>query len=97
MYKEKVDGMLEENRKLSSESTLINKNLDNSRSLIEMLEREKLRLEVELQRYTKQKMKSNIIEAELHQKKAMHQISETGINKMKNIYEGNKKTKSTMT
>lgn len=66
MYKEKVDGMLEENRKLSSESSLIHKNLDNSRSLIEMLEREKLRLEVELQRYTKQKMKSNIIEAELH-------------------------------
>ena len=42
-------------------------------------------------------MKSNIIEAELHQKKALHQLSENGVNKMKNIYNNNMKTKQTMT
>eukprot|EP00347_Sterkiella_histriomuscorum_P002492 403367942 len=97
MYKERVEGMLEENRKLQSEAQLMNKNLDNARGLIDMLEREKHRLEVELLRYTKQAMKSNIIEAELHQKKALHQISEAGISKMKKIYDNNMKTKQTMT
>lgn len=66
MYKDRVESMLEENRKLQSEGQLMNKNLENARGLIDMLEREKHRLEVELQRYTKQAMKSNIIEAELH-------------------------------
>lgn len=48
MYKERVEGMLEENRKLQSEGTILNKNLENARGLIDMLEREKYRLEVEL-------------------------------------------------
>ena len=42
-------------------------------------------------------MKSNIIEAELHQKKALQQISENSFNKMKAMYDDNKKTKSTLT
>ena len=66
MHKERVESMLEENRKLLSEAQLSSKNLENAKSLADMLEKEKHRLEGELQRYTSQQMKSNIIEAELH-------------------------------
>jgi hypothetical protein len=40
--------MLEDNRKLSSEVTTITRGMENSRGLIDMLEKEKLRLEKEL-------------------------------------------------
>jgi len=42
------------------------KQKESTQQLVGMLEREKKRLENELKRYTKQEMKSAIIEAELH-------------------------------
>jgi hypothetical protein len=42
-------------------------------------------------------MKSNVAEAEFQQKKAIQEISEDGVNKMRLIYEHNMKTKGTMT
>ena len=44
---------------------MINKNLE---SIIESHEREKQRLMLELKRFTKSKLKSNILEAELDRK-----------------------------
>ena len=48
MYKERVEAMMEDNRKLRSEALIINNNLDNQRGLIELFEKEKRRLEREL-------------------------------------------------
>lgn len=58
--------MREDVRKLNTEHMQMVKQKESTQQLVGMLEREKKRLENELKRYTKQEMKSAIIEAELH-------------------------------
>ena len=66
MFRERVESMQEENRKLASESILLTRGQENSKAFIDMLENEKLRLETELLRYSAKGRQSNIVEAELH-------------------------------
>lgn len=97
MHKERVDSMLEENRRILTESGILQKSIDNQKTMIEVLEKQKANLERELIKYTKVSAKSNLTNAEVHQKKAVQEISEDGVNKMRQMYEHNMKTKATMT
>lgn len=98
MYKERVESMLEENRKLITETAVLNKNIENYKQVQEALEKKVSNMEKELQTYTKVKTKSAVAEAEMHQKKVLQEISEDGVNRMKHIYDhNNMKTKGTMT
>ena len=99
MYKERVESMLEENRKLVTETAVLNKTIDNFKQVQEVLEKQVSNLEKELQTYTKMKSgKSALAEAEMHQRKVMQEISEDGVNRMKHMYDhNNMKTKGTMT
>ena len=97
MHKGRVESMVEENRKLINEGLALTKNIENHKTMIGVLEKQKINLEKELMRYTKVKVKSNIADAEIHQKKAMQEISEDGANRMRQIYDHNMKSKSTMT
>jgi hypothetical protein len=100
MYKERVESMLEENRKLVTETAVLNKNIENFKQVQEVLEKQIANLEKELQTFTKSKgsTKSAVAEAEMHQKKVLQEISEDGVNRMKHMYDhNNMKTKGTMT
>ncbi len=98
MYKERVESMLEENRKLVTETAVLNKSVENYKQLQEALEKKVSNMEKELQTYTKVKTKSAVAEAEMHQKKVLQEISEDGVNRVKHIYDhNNMKTKGTMT
>jgi len=97
MWKEKVEDIKEEDRKIRSEHDSMARQIEHSNELIETLEREKRRLEGELKRYTKDDTKSAIIEAELHTRKALHSIGDQGASQMRQIYAMNTKTKGTMT
>lgn len=55
MYKERVESMLEENRKLVTETAVLNKNIENYKQVQEALEKKIGNLEKELQTYTKLK------------------------------------------
>jgi regulator of replication initiation timing len=66
MYKERVESMLEENRKLVTETAVLNKNIENYKQVQEALEKKVSNLEKELQTYTKVKSKSAVAEAEMH-------------------------------
>lgn len=97
MHKERVESMKEENRKILHESGILQKSIENQKVMIGVLEKQKANIERELLKYTKHIMKSNVAEAELQQKRAMNEISEDGVNKMRSIYEHNMKTKATIT
>ena len=66
MHKERVESMLEENRKLITEAAVLNKTIENSKQVNAVLERQLINLEKELQVYTKIKTKSSLVEAEIH-------------------------------
>jgi chromosome segregation ATPase len=66
MHKERVESMLEENRKLVTETAVLNKNIENFKQVQEVLEKQISNLEKELQTYTKMKVKSMVVEAEMH-------------------------------
>lgn len=64
----------EEKRKALNDFIMLKRMNDNLESSLESHEREKENLLFELRRFTKQKMRSNYLEAELYRKKSMHQI-----------------------
>ena len=66
MHKGRVESMVEENRKLINEGLALTKNIENHKTMIGVLEKQKINLEKELMRYTKVKVKSNIADAEIH-------------------------------
>ena len=66
MHKERVESMLEENRRLINEAGVMTKNIENQKVMINVLEKQKANLDKELMRYTKVRSSSNIIEAEIH-------------------------------
>ena len=66
MYKERVESMLEENRKLVTETAVLNKNIENYKQVQEALEKKVSNLEKELLTFTKVKSKSAVAEAEMH-------------------------------
>lgn len=65
MHKGRVESMIEENRKLINEGLVLTKSLDNQKTMIAVLEKQKANLERELVRYTKVTVKSNVAEAEI--------------------------------
>jgi predicted nuclease with TOPRIM domain len=83
MHKEKIESMIEENRKLINEGDVLKKTVTNQAAMVEVLEKQKANLEKELSRYTKVKVKSHIQDAELHQKRAMQEISQDGAHKLR--------------
>ena len=64
----------EEKRKAVTDLRILKRLNDNLESSIESHEREKDALLLELQRFSKQKMRSNHVEAELYRKKKMYQL-----------------------
>lgn len=64
----------EERRKALSDMKMLKRMNDNLESTVQSHEREKENLLFELKRFTKQKMRSNYIEAELYRKQKMHHI-----------------------
>jgi len=65
MHKGRVESMIEENRKLINEGLVLTKSLENQKTMISVLEKQKANLERELVRYTKVTVKSNVAEAEI--------------------------------
>ena len=70
---------------------MINKNLE---SIIESHEREKQRLMFELKRFTKGKLRSNVLEAELDRKDKQNQIVKRGCEVSKAVYTNLEASKS---
>ena len=73
---------------------MINKNLE---SIIESHEREKQRLICELKRFTKGKLRSNVLEAELDRKDKQNQIVKRGCEVSKAVYTNLEASKSCQT
>eukprot|EP00347_Sterkiella_histriomuscorum_P000413 403375961 len=100
MYKSQVESMKEEHRKLEGEHLTLKRALENSENFCEGLEKERKRIEFELQKIAGNninKYQSAYAEAELHRKKALNSITKTGEASLNHIYAQNNKTKGTQT
>ncbi len=85
MNKGIVESMKDEQRKLNGEHKTLKRALENSKKLLEEVDKEKSRLNFELKRIagnTMNKYQSAYAEAEIHRKKALNSISTAGASTM---------------
>jgi len=90
--------MKDEHRRLQGEHSTLKRALENSKILADGLEKEKKRLEFELQKIAGDninKYQSAYAEADLHRKKALNSITNAGTTILNTIYSQNLKTKGT--
>lgn len=100
MYKSQVESMRDEARKLGGEYLTLTRGAENSKLLIEQLEKERNRLAVELNKFggtNVNKYQSALAESEIHRKKMITNITNTGQASLNVIYANNHHTKATMT